>query len=158
MSVAVSRDQEFLDAMARIATDVAAPNADDVDRQARFPIETVTALREEQALSAFVPTELGGAGVSFEAIAAACFQLGRSCGASAMVLILIFRAPHRTTPLRPGRLPRRRLVHELSKPTQHIRIRSRQHPVPQVEDVPLSRPPPPDDILGPRLDRVPRRQ
>jgi acyl-CoA dehydrogenase len=88
MSVAVSRDHDFLEAVARIATDIAAANADDVDREARFPIETVTALREEQALSAFVPAELGGAGVSFEAIAAACFELGRRCGASAMVFAM----------------------------------------------------------------------
>ena len=46
----------------RIADEVAAPNADDVDRQARFPVETIDALREERALSAFVPVELGGAG------------------------------------------------------------------------------------------------
>ncbi|HEX3511511.1 MAG TPA: acyl-CoA dehydrogenase family protein [Solirubrobacteraceae bacterium] len=88
MSVAVSRDQEFLDAVARIATEVAAPSADDVDREARFPVETVTALREAQALSAFAPAELGGGGVSFEAIASACFELGRRCGASAMVFAM----------------------------------------------------------------------
>jgi acyl-CoA dehydrogenase len=85
MTVAVDVDQAFLDAIRRIADEVAAPNADGVDREARFPIETLDALRAERALSAFVPTRLGGGGVSFEAVAAACFELGRRCGSSAMV-------------------------------------------------------------------------
>jgi acyl-CoA dehydrogenase len=88
MSVAVDRDQAFLDAVRVIADEVAAPNADAVDRDARFPAETIAALREKQALSAFVPSELGGDGVSFEAIAAACFELGQRCGASAMVFAM----------------------------------------------------------------------
>lgn len=88
MSVAVDRDQAFLGAIRLIGEEVAAPNADAVDRDARFPAETVAALREKQALSAFVPSELGGAGVSFEAIAGACFELGRHCGASAMVFAM----------------------------------------------------------------------
>ncbi len=41
MTVAVDRDQAFLATIRRIADEVAAPNADDVDRNARFPIETI---------------------------------------------------------------------------------------------------------------------
>ena len=52
MSIAVDRDQAFLDAVSRIADEVAAPNADEVDRDARFPRESIDALREERALSA----------------------------------------------------------------------------------------------------------
>jgi acyl-CoA dehydrogenase len=85
VSVAVDRDQAFLDAVLAIADEHAAPNAAAVDREARFPAETLAALRAENALSAFIPTELGGGGVAFETIAAACFELGRRCGASAMV-------------------------------------------------------------------------
>jgi acyl-CoA dehydrogenase len=88
VSVAVDRDAMFLAAVRRIADDVAAPNAEDVDRRARFPVETIQALRDERALSAFVPTDLGGSGVSFETIAAACLELGRRCGASAMVFAM----------------------------------------------------------------------
>jgi acyl-CoA dehydrogenase len=88
MSVAVDRDQAFLAAVRQIADDVAAPNADDVDREARFPVEVTEALRAERALSAFVPSELGGGNISFEAIATACFELGRRCGASAMVFAM----------------------------------------------------------------------
>ncbi len=88
MSVTVDRDQAFLDAVKQIAADVAAPNADAVDREARFPSETIDALRAAGGLSAFVPSELGGGGVAFETIAAACFELGRRCGASAMVFAM----------------------------------------------------------------------
>jgi acyl-CoA dehydrogenase len=88
VSVAVDRDSTFLAGIRLIAEDVAASHADEVDRQARFPAETLAALREQRALSAFIPAELGGAGVSFEAIAEACLQLGRRCGASAMVFAM----------------------------------------------------------------------
>ena len=88
MSVSVDRDQAFLDAVRHIADEVAAPNADAVDRDARFPSATIAALRQERALSAFIPAELGGGGVSFESIAGACFELGRRCGASAMVFAM----------------------------------------------------------------------
>jgi acyl-CoA dehydrogenase len=81
-------DEELLVAVRRIGAEVAAANAVEVDREARFPIETVEALRAERALSAFVPEEFGGGGVSFEAIAEACFELGRHCGASAMVFAM----------------------------------------------------------------------
>jgi acyl-CoA dehydrogenase len=88
VSVSVDRDQAFLAAVRRIADEVAGPCADAVDRDARFPAETIQALRDERALSAFVPSELGGGGVSFEALASACFELGRRCGASAMVFAM----------------------------------------------------------------------
>jgi acyl-CoA dehydrogenase len=88
MSIAVDRDAAFLEAVSAVAEQVAAPTADAVDRDARFPAETIAALRENLALSAFIPAELGGGGVSFEALAGACFELGRHCGASAMVFAM----------------------------------------------------------------------
>jgi acyl-CoA dehydrogenase len=88
MSVAVDTDQRFLDSVRAVAEEVAAPNAGDVDREARFPVESIDALREAGALGAFVPESLGGHGVSFEALAQACFELGRRCGASAMVFAM----------------------------------------------------------------------
>jgi acyl-CoA dehydrogenase len=88
MTVVVDRDQAFLQVIRKIADEVAAVNADAVDRDARFPAETIEALRDARALSAFIPTELGGDGVAFETIAAACFELGRRCGASAMVFAM----------------------------------------------------------------------
>jgi acyl-CoA dehydrogenase len=88
MSISVDRDQAFLDGIRHVADEVASAHATSVDYEARFPAETIAALREERALSAALPTELGGGGVSFEAIAAGCFELGRRCGSSAMVFAM----------------------------------------------------------------------
>lgn len=88
MSGAADIDAAFLETVRGIGRDVAAVHVDDVDREARFPAESIAALREARALSALVPAELGGGGVSFAAVAAACFELGRSCGASAMVFAM----------------------------------------------------------------------
>lgn len=88
MTVAVDRDQAFLDDIATVADDVAAVHASSVDREARFPAEAIDALRDRQALSAALPTELGGGGVSFAAIARGCFELGRRCGSTAMVFAM----------------------------------------------------------------------
>jgi acyl-CoA dehydrogenase len=88
MSVAVARDVDFVAAVRAIADEVAAASAADVDSRARFPVEAVDALRTAKALSAFVPEELGGAGVSLPAVAEACLELGRRCGAAAMVFAM----------------------------------------------------------------------
>lgn len=88
MTISVDYDQALAADVGAIGREVAAPNADDVDRSARFPAETISALREARALSAFVPIELGGGGVSFETIARCCHELGRHCGASAMVFAM----------------------------------------------------------------------
>ena len=82
------RDENFVATLHRIADEVAAAHADDVDRAARFPCEAVDALRGAQALSAFVPIELEGGGVSLPAIARGCFELGRRCAATAMVFAM----------------------------------------------------------------------
>ncbi|QEC46896.1 acyl-CoA dehydrogenase [Baekduia soli] len=88
MTVADERGLAFLADIRRIADEVAAPHADEVDREARFPAEALDALRETRALSAAVPEHLGGDGVPFALIAQACFELGRRCGSSAMVFAM----------------------------------------------------------------------
>jgi acyl-CoA dehydrogenase len=84
---AVDRDQAFLAAARSVAEDVAARHADAVDREARFPQEAISALREIGALSALVSEPIGG-GVSLEAVAHACFELGRRCSSTAMVFAM----------------------------------------------------------------------
>jgi acyl-CoA dehydrogenase len=70
---------------ARIGAEVAAPMADDVDRAARFPFESVEALRSESMFSTLIPTELGGGGATLGEVAGAVFELGRHCASTAMI-------------------------------------------------------------------------
>ncbi|MGH2868978.1 MAG: acyl-CoA dehydrogenase family protein [Solirubrobacteraceae bacterium] len=88
MSVVVDREPALIASVRRIAQEIAAANADDVDRGARFPVESIDALREERALSAFVPLALGGDGVSLPTLATCCLELGRHCAATAMVFAM----------------------------------------------------------------------
>ncbi|HEX5632519.1 MAG TPA: acyl-CoA dehydrogenase family protein [Gemmatimonadales bacterium] len=82
-------DREDLAAVARrIADDVAAPAAADVDARARFPHETIAALREARLLGALVPPALGGRGATLAGIAAVCEILGERCASSAMVFAM----------------------------------------------------------------------
>ena len=72
----------------RIAREVAAPAAEAVDREARFPHETVAALRQARLLSAAVPARLGGAGLSLTELGRLCQALAQGCASSAMVLAM----------------------------------------------------------------------
>lgn len=72
----------------RIGTGVAAEFADEVDRDARFPVEAVAALREERLFSALLPEELGGLGAGLGAVAAAVRALALNCSATALVLAM----------------------------------------------------------------------
>jgi acyl-CoA dehydrogenase len=71
-----------------IAQEVAAKHADDVDAKARFPKETIEALRAEKLLSAAAPVEVGGAGAGMQDLAAMCTALAQGCGSSGMVLAM----------------------------------------------------------------------
>jgi acyl-CoA dehydrogenase len=78
-----------LSALARkIGAEFAAPHADDVDVQSRFPHEAIGALKDAGALSAFVPVELGGMGCSMRDLAAMCEALGEHCSATGMVFAM----------------------------------------------------------------------
>jgi acyl-CoA dehydrogenase len=88
VTVAADPDVQFLTAIRAIADEVARVHADEVDRDARFPVEAVDALRHARALSALVPLRHGGGGVSLGAVAQACFELGRRCSATAMVFAM----------------------------------------------------------------------
>jgi acyl-CoA dehydrogenase len=79
---------DLLSQVRAIAADVASKHADDVDKNARFPIESVRALQQVKALSAAVPKELGGAGCDMRELAAQCAALATGCASSAMVLAM----------------------------------------------------------------------
>ena len=77
-----------LAAVRRIAAEVAAPHAADVDARSRFPEESFAALRSAKLLSAPVPAALGGDGSSMRDLSALCSALALGCGSSAMVLAM----------------------------------------------------------------------
>ena len=81
----------------------AAANADDVDRRARFPHETLDAARAAGLLGALVPADLGGGGATFSEVGQTIHAIGRHCASSAMVLAMhhlqvACLARHATTP------------------------------------------------------------
>jgi acyl-CoA dehydrogenase len=88
VSATADRDTAFLAGVKEIAETVAAPAADAVDRDARFPHEALAALREQAALSAYVAPSHGGEGVGFRELASACFELSRGCSATGMVFAM----------------------------------------------------------------------
>lgn len=79
---------QLIEAVRKVAAEVAAGQAPDVDAKARFPIETLAALREYHVLSAPVPRELGGPGCTMQELAQLCATLAQTCGSSAMVLAM----------------------------------------------------------------------
>jgi acyl-CoA dehydrogenase len=81
-------NNELLSQVRSIASEVAAKHADDVDQKARFPTESIEALKKVKALSAAVPKELGGAGCDMRELAAMCAALAQGCASSAMVLAM----------------------------------------------------------------------
>src|SRR5205814_3299482 len=80
--------EALLVAARSIASEVASVYAGDVDTRARFPRETIDALRQARLLSAPVPRELGGAGCSMSELALLCSTLSQACSASGMVLAM----------------------------------------------------------------------
>jgi acyl-CoA dehydrogenase len=71
-----------------LGKDVLAAHAADVDRDARFPKESMDALRRAKLLSAYVPAEHGGMGLNILQIARICEALGQYCGSSAMIFAM----------------------------------------------------------------------
>ena len=78
----------LLAAVRKIAFGTAATHAAAVDAEARFPTETINALREVRALSAPVPRELGGLGCNMRELTELCSTLAQGCGSSSMVLAM----------------------------------------------------------------------
>lgn len=80
--------ETLLSEVERIAAEVAGVHAGAVDAGARFPHETIAALKQVRALSAPVPRELGGLGCNLRQLTSLCSTLGQACGSSAMVLAM----------------------------------------------------------------------
>src|SRR5262249_21394105 len=78
----------LIQAARAIATGIAAKHAPEVDREARFPHESIAAMKAEKLMSAAVPEELGGAGLGLRELGNMCAAIGREWGSSAMVLAM----------------------------------------------------------------------
>ena len=59
--------------------------ADQVDRDARFPHEALAALKSEKLLSAYVPAEYGGMGLTVTELSKVCEILSQYCASTAMI-------------------------------------------------------------------------
>lgn len=71
-----------------IGKEIVAPNATAVDRDARFPHEAFAALKDAKLLSSYVPTELGGMGLSIYDQSKICEVLALYCGSTAMIFAM----------------------------------------------------------------------
>ncbi len=86
----MSVKQQIINSVKGIAEDVARVNATDVDVKARFPIESLDALKKALVLSAGVPEELGGGGMDIIELGELCRLLSKHCASSSMVLGMHF--------------------------------------------------------------------
>ncbi|UWU73913.1 acyl-CoA/acyl-ACP dehydrogenase [Bradyrhizobium huanghuaihaiense] len=68
--------------------EVAAAEAEGVDREARFPRKAIDAARKERLLGAQIPIEFGGEGASISEVADMCYALGRACASVGMIFAM----------------------------------------------------------------------
>jgi acyl-CoA dehydrogenase len=83
----LDRNSSFLPRTAAVAA-VAAAEAADVDRAARFPQAAIDAARQQKLLGAQIPTAFGGYGASVFDITDMCYTLGRACSSTAMIFAM----------------------------------------------------------------------
>ncbi|MGE5159469.1 MAG: acyl-CoA dehydrogenase family protein [Gemmatimonas sp.] len=83
----IDRGSLFLQRTAAVAA-AAAAEAEEVDRDARFPKAAIDAAREQKLLGMLVPVEFGGFGASIHDVTEACYTLGRACASAAMIFAM----------------------------------------------------------------------
>ena len=66
----------------------AAAEAEEVDRDARFPKAAIDAARQQELLGSQIPTEFGGYGASIFDVTDMCYALGRACASTAMIFAM----------------------------------------------------------------------
>src|SRR6188768_326054 len=77
-----------LETVTRIASQVARVHADAVDRESRFPVEAIDALKRARMLGLLVPASLGGPEAGLDLVAAMCEALAQHCASTAMVFAM----------------------------------------------------------------------
>jgi alkylation response protein AidB-like acyl-CoA dehydrogenase len=85
MNFDLTSEQKMIQNMVReFAEGEIAPKADEVDRTARFPIETFQKLGELGLMGLPIPEEYGGAGADTISYALAVEEIGRACGSTGL--------------------------------------------------------------------------
>jgi acyl-CoA dehydrogenase len=77
----------FAERTATVAA-AAAAEAEDVDRQARFPKSAIGAARQQKLLGIQIPHRFGGDGASIFDVTDMCYTLGRACASTAMIFAM----------------------------------------------------------------------
>jgi alkylation response protein AidB-like acyl-CoA dehydrogenase len=81
-------DNKWLARAEAVAREVLARHADDVDREGRWPAESIAALGQAELLGLTVPAEFGGAGEGPRTFAAVTCTLAQNCASTAMVYLM----------------------------------------------------------------------
>lgn len=76
----------------KVARDILARGAEDVDRARRFPRESIDVLGRSGLLGLLVPAEFGGAGGGLREMSQALEQLAQGCPSTAMVTLMHYCA------------------------------------------------------------------
>lgn len=85
--LSIDRASSFLERGATVAA-TAAAEAEDVDRNGRFPRAAIDAAREQKLLSMQIPVALGGGSASIFDVTDICYALGRACASTAMIFAM----------------------------------------------------------------------
>jgi acyl-CoA dehydrogenase len=72
----------------KVGREIIEPASHAVDAEARFPHEAINALKEMQMLSAYVPEEFGGMGLSIVELGRICEILAQYCASTAMIFAM----------------------------------------------------------------------
>ena len=70
------------------AAKAAAAEAEEVDRDARFPKAALDAIRQQRLLGVQIPHPFGGDGASISDVTEMCYTLGRACSSTAMIFAM----------------------------------------------------------------------
>jgi acyl-CoA dehydrogenase len=81
-------DRSSLQRRTAVVAAAAAAEAEDVDREARFPKAAIDAARQQMLLGVQIPVEFGGDGASIFDVTDMCYTLGRACASTAMIFAM----------------------------------------------------------------------
>ena len=81
-------DRSSFPQRAAAVASVAAAEAEQVDRDARFPQTAIDTARQQRLLGIQIPLQFGGDGASVPEITEMCYTLGRACASTAMIFAM----------------------------------------------------------------------